>query len=120
MRAWRAGAHAYVTKDQPPDQLLAANRKMLAGTIWVSDTPAESLTKNATDDLDSTPHSRLSPRGMKVLTILAAGNTLCARSAQLTLSVKAIGTYRTRLLEKPAMMTNAELTRYCLVKGLLH
>jgi len=119
MRALRSGAHAYVTKDLPPEYLLAAIRKTLAGGIWVSDTLAESLTRSAVDGIDASPHSRLSPRELKVLTMLAAGNTVSEISAQLTLSVKTISTYRTRLLEKLAMKTNAQLTRYCLDHGLL-
>lgn len=119
MRALRAGAHAYVTKDQPPEQLLAAIRKSLAGGIWVSDTLAETLTRSAANGFDATPHARLSPRELKVLTMLAAGNTVSEISAHLTLSVKTISTYRTRLLEKLGMKTNAHLTRYCLDNDLL-
>ncbi len=120
MRALRSGAHAYVTKDQAPDQLLAAIRKTLAGGVWVSDTLAESITRTASEAGNAPPHTRLSPRELKVLTLLAAGHTVSEISEQLTLSVKTISTYRTRLLEKLAMRTNAELTRYCLDNGLLN
>lgn len=119
MRALRAGAHAYVTKDQSPDQLVAAIRKTLSGGIWVSDSLAESLTRSASEAGSLPIHSKLSPREMKVLTMLAAGHTVSEISEQLTLSVKTISTYRTRLLEKLGMKTNAELTRYCLDNGLL-
>lgn len=119
VRALKAGAHAYVTKDQPPEQLLAAIRKSLAGGIWVSDTLAESITRDISTGMDGLPHMRLSPRELRVLTLLAAGNTVSEISEQLTLSVKTISTYRTRLLEKLGMKSNAQITRYCLDHGLL-
>lgn len=119
MGALRAGAHAYITKDQPPEQLLAAIRKTMAGGLWVSDTLAETLTREAAGVLDGAPHARLSPRELKVLSLLAAGHTVSEIAEQLTLSIKTISTYRTRLLEKLTMQSNAQLTRYCLDNGLL-
>ena len=110
LRALRAGAAGYVNKDSAAEDLSGAVRKVLAGGTHVSVRLAET----------SRPaHERLSDRELEVLRALAAGKTVKEIGVDLSLSEKTVSTYRTRLLEKMQMRTNAELIQYALREGLL-
>lgn len=120
VRALRAGASGYVTKDAAPAELAAAIRKVAAGGRYLSSTFAERLATTIArgDDGDVPAHQRLSDREYQVLVKLGAGKTVGAIAAELELSVKTVSTYRARLLEKLGMTTTAELTRYAIEHGL--
>jgi two-component system, NarL family, invasion response regulator UvrY len=106
--ALAAGASGYLSKDSPPDQILMAIRTVAAGMRYVSPFLTEQLLSGAV----VTPHDALSRREMETLVLLSKGMSLTNIGKQLFLSVKTISTYRMRLLEKLALKSNAELTRY--------
>jgi len=114
MRAFKLGAAAYVSKESASDELLAALRKALAGGRYVTASLAEKLAASIAGDAPSAPHETLSNRELQVLRLIAQGRTIKEVAAELALSEKTIGTYRTRLSEKMRLSTNVELARYAL------
>ncbi len=119
LRALRAGAAGYVNKESAADELAGAVRKVLAGGTHVSAVLAETLAKSLRADASRPAHERLSDREMEVLRGIASGKTVKEISVELSLSEKTISTYRTRLLEKMQMRTNADLIQYALREGLV-
>jgi DNA-binding NarL/FixJ family response regulator len=120
MRVLRAGALGYITKDSMPDELIRAVRKLLTGGRYVSLSLAEKLAEFLSGNSDSrAPHEALSDREFQILRMLASGRVVKDIGAELNLSIKTISTYRTRLLEKLQLRTNAELAQYALREGLL-
>lgn len=117
VRALRAGAAGYVRKDAPSEELVAAVQKILAGGKYVSDALAQHLATELATPAD-VPHARLTDRELQVLESLAAGRSLTTIARELGLSVKTVSTYRTRLLEKLNLRTNADLVRYAIEHGL--
>ncbi len=119
-RALRAGARGYLTKDHSPTELVSAIRKVHTGGRYVSASLAERLAveigAGATDTL---PHERLSNREFDVLCLLGSGRTVTEIAQQMSLSVKTVSTYRTRLLAKLPAATNADLVRYVVAHGLM-
>ena len=119
LRALRAGAAGYLTKSTAPEQLVTALAKVLRGGRYVSEALAERLAAGVGEPQDGSPHERLSDREFDVMRGIASGRSVSEIAAQMHLSVKTVSTYRTRLLEKMRMSTNAELTRYALEAGLV-
>lgn len=119
VRALRAGAAGYLTKSTAPEQLVAAVTKVLRGSRYISESLAQRLAAGLAAPVPATPHERLSDRELDVMRGLASGRSVSEIAAQMHLSVKTVSTYRTRLLEKMGMSTNAELTRYALEAGLV-
>jgi len=120
IRALRAGAVGYVTKDAPPQDLAIAVRKVLAGGKYVSPRLAEQMVANLSDPKGSRPpHECLSDRELQVLCMLAFGKSVKEIGAELALSEKTISTYRTRIMGKMKMRSNGELMRYALGAGLV-
>jgi DNA-binding NarL/FixJ family response regulator len=119
LRALRAGASGYLTKSAAPEQLVSAITKVLRGGRYISESLAERLAADVGGTASSTPHERLSDREFDVMRGIASGRSVSEIAAQMHLSVKTVSTYRTRLLEKMGMTTNAELTRYALEAGLV-
>jgi len=113
IRVLKAGAAGYLTKESAPELLVTALRKVYAGGKYVSAAVAELLADQL--DGDAKPaHLALSKREHRVLCELARGRTVSEVALELSLSVKTISTYRTRLLEKLGLANNAELMRYAL------
>ena len=119
LRALRAGAAGYVNKDSAAEDLSGAVRKVLSGGTEVSVRLAETLARSLRSDTSRPPHERLSDRELEVLRGLAAGKTVKEIGLELALSEKTVSTYRTRLLEKMQMRTNAELIQYAIREGLV-
>ena len=119
LRALRAGAQGYLTKDHSPEQLVQAIRRVARGGKYVSETLAEKLAGLVDDGARQAPHERLSDREFEVLRALGSGLAVKEVAWQLSLSVKTISTYRTRLLEKMGFRSNADLVRYVVEHGLL-
>jgi DNA-binding NarL/FixJ family response regulator len=118
VRALRAGASGYLTKAAAPDQLVAAVAKIMRGGRYVSEELAERLAADVGGHAAAAPHERLSDREFEVMRGIASGKSVSEIAEQMHLSVKTVSTYRTRLLEKMGMSTNAELTRYAIENGL--
>ncbi len=116
IRALKAGAAGYLTKQSAPEQLVGAIRQVASGKKYVSASLAEELAKAIGDDTEKAPHEKLSDREYQTLCMIASGKTLSQIADELNLSVKTVSVYRARLLEKMKMRNNAELTHY----GLKH
>jgi two-component system, NarL family, invasion response regulator UvrY len=119
VRALRAGASGYLTKDHSPDQLLDAIRRVYRGGKYVSPTLAEQLAKHLDAGGQRPPHELLSDREFEVMRRLGSGLTVSQIASELALSAKTVSTYRTRILEKMAVATNADLVRYAARYGLI-
>jgi DNA-binding NarL/FixJ family response regulator len=119
VRALRAGAEGYMTKESAPEELVQAIRKILAGGRYVSPTLAEELALGLTKDFARTPHETLSDREYEVMCRIASGRTVTEIAGDLSLSVKTISTYRARILEKLGVKNSAEITRYAIRNGLV-
>ena len=120
LRAFRAGAAGYMTKENAPEELVRAIKKVLAGGKYVSAALAETLVSGLEADTLKPAHETLSDREYQVLRMIASGKTVKEIAEELSLSMKTISTYRTRILEKLRMKTNAELTHYATVNKLVH
>jgi len=119
VRALRAGASGYLTKDHSPAQLLAAIRRVHGGGKYVSAALAEQLATQIHDGVERALHERLSDREFEVMRRLGSGQTGSQIAAELGLSPKSVSTYRTRVLEKMGLESNAELVRYAARNGLI-
>ena len=119
VRVVRAGAKGYLTKESAESELVAAVRRVTAGERYLTQALAESLLKALDTPPGSDPHLALSDREYQVLRLLASGMTVGGIGEHLSLSVKTISTYRSRLLQKMGMSNNAELTRYALENGIV-
>lgn len=115
----RAGASGYVPKESAPEQLVNAIRIAVEGRRYVSPKLAELLASDLRDDSHKPPHLELSEREFQIFCKLAAGITVSQIGNDLNLSVKTISTYRSRVLEKMGMKTNADLTYYAIKNGLI-
>jgi DNA-binding NarL/FixJ family response regulator len=119
VRALRAGAAGFLSKDRAPEELVAAIRKVADGGRYVTSSLAERLAFALQDGSDAPPHERLSAREHQVLCLIASGKTVGEIAAELFLSPKTISTYRSRILEKMHLDNNAQLTRYAVENNLV-
>jgi two-component system invasion response regulator UvrY len=119
VRALKAGASGYLTKESAPELLVEAVRRAAAGGRYVSPTLAEKLALHLDDKRAREPHELLSDREYQVFRRLAAGRTVSQIADELSLSVKTVSTYRTRIIEKTGLASNAELMRYALDRKLV-
>ena len=129
VRAYKAGAAGYLTKDSASAELVAAIRKIAAGGVYISAAGAEQLAvgaiqdgvtaRGAMQDGGRPPHGSLSDREFEVFRMLAAGATLTGIAGSLHLSVKTVSTHKTRILQKMGVASTAELVRYALEHKLL-
>jgi DNA-binding NarL/FixJ family response regulator len=112
LRALKAGASGYLTKESAPDQMVAAVLKVVAGGRYVSPALAEKLAAELGRDSLRAPHEMLSDREFEILRMIGEGKTVSGIAHELSLSVKTVSTYRARILEKMQLNTTAELIRY--------
>ena len=98
---------------------MGAVKKVLAGGRYVSPALAEKMASYLAIDTPNPPHERLSDREFVVLRMIASGKTVSQIAVELSLSVKTVSTYRTRILEKMGMASNAELTQYAIKNQLV-
>jgi DNA-binding NarL/FixJ family response regulator len=119
VRVLRAGAAGYLTKNTASDLVAEAVKKVLAGGTYVSAALAESLADRLNEDPAKAPHEKLSDREFQILRLIAAGKSVKEIGFDLSLSIKTVSTYRTRLLHKLKLTTTAELIRYALREGLI-
>ena len=118
VRAIRAGASGYLTKESASAQLVSAIRKVAGGGAFISAEVAERLAHEAHGVQPEAAHSRLSDREYEVLTLLVAGESLTAIGARLNLSVKTISTHKARLMQKIGVDNQADLIRYAIAQGI--
>jgi two-component system invasion response regulator UvrY len=118
VRALRNGASGYVTKESAPEELIAAIQKVTRGGRYMTPALAEKIAFAVASPSNQARHHALSEREMEVLQLIGAGKSLKEIAAMLSLSVKSVGTYRARVLEKMTMSTNADLIRYVVENNL--
>lgn len=119
VRAIRAGAAGFLTKESAPEKLVDAVRKVAGGGRFISPELAETLASMVAGEGSGKPHERLSNREFEILKLIGSGKTVSQIADDLTLSVKTVSTHRTRILHKMEMKTNAELTHYVVKNGLV-
>jgi two-component system, NarL family, invasion response regulator UvrY len=119
VRVMKAGASGYLTKDSAPEELISAVRHIAAGHKYVTATLAERLALELDNASDKLPHQSLSDREYEVMLLVAEGLKVQEIADRLSLSVKTVSTYRTRLLQKMRMRNNADVVRYAVREGLV-
>ena len=112
VRVLKAGAAGYLTKESTPHELVKAIRKVLSGGKYVSASLAETLALRLDDTTERPLHETLSHREFQVLRMMASGRTVTEVADELSLSVKTVSTYRSRILEKLKLKNSAEAIRY--------
>jgi DNA-binding NarL/FixJ family response regulator len=119
LRALRGGASGFISKDSSPEVVLEAIRRTAAGRRYVSGWLAEQLVMAAGHEIGEPLHARLSEREFQVMLRLAGGQRPGQIADALALSVKTVSTYRTRIVEKLGVSTNAEIAAYAIRHQLL-
>ncbi|MBA3755965.1 MAG: response regulator transcription factor [Nitrosomonas sp.] len=114
IRAIRSGASGYLTKDSPTDHLINVIRRLARGGKYVNPELAEKLLFNPAMDSGILTHTTFSDRELHVFKLIVAGESLTAIANKLSLSVKTVSTYRSRILGKMNMKNNAQLVRYAI------
>lgn len=118
IRSLKAGAAGYLNKETAIDELVVAIRKVVSGGKYLSVTAAEKIALEIGNNSEKAPHERLSNREYSVLLMIGSGKSISEIADELSLSVKTVSTYRTRILEKMGLNTNADLIRYVIENNL--
>jgi DNA-binding NarL/FixJ family response regulator len=119
IRAIKAGAAGYLTKDSASAQLVTAIRKVAAGGAFLSPGVAEQLALRSMPQNDAATHTSLSDREYQVFQMLASGRAVSEIADRLNLSVKTVSTHKTRLMLKMNMNNHTELIRYAITHQLI-
>lgn len=114
VRAIRAGASGYLTKESAPSQLVSAIRRLAEGRLYISPNVAEQLALDVQPRHDEAPHKHLSDREYEVFQLLVQGRSVSDIAALLHLSVKTVSTHKTRTLQKMSAASVADLVRYAI------
>lgn len=114
LRVLQAGAAGYLSKNQSPEQLVAAIRRVVGGGRYVSPALAEQLASVVAKGDNRRPHELLSAREYQVLCLIGAGKSVKEVAAAMSLSPKTVSTYRTRVLEKLKLHSTADLVRFAI------
>lgn len=115
----KQGAAGYLNKECDPEEIVKAIRTVFRGRKYITAGVAERLAETLGGDADKLPHETLSERELQVFLRLARGETVGHIAEGMSLSVKTVSTYRTRVMEKMALGSNSELTYYALKNGLI-
>jgi DNA-binding NarL/FixJ family response regulator len=119
VRAIRAGASGYLTKESASVQLVEAIRKVAGGGAFISAEVAEQLALGAMPDAQGPLHGALSDREFQVFRMLAEGKSVSDIAERLTLSVKTVSTHKANILHKMNMATSGDLIRYAIAHRLV-
>lgn len=119
LRVLKAGASGYLNKDSAPEQLVAAVNRVMLGKKYITPTIAEKLANSLDQDPDKLSHEYLSDREFEVLKLIAGGQAVSDIASRLSLSVTTISTYRSRIMSKMGLKTNAELILYAIENKLV-
>ena len=120
LRVLRAGGAGYLTKESAPDQLLEAVRRVTSGMRYITPEVAECIAQDWNRNPIQSVHETLSDREFEVMRLIASGKSVGDIAKELTLSVKTVSTYRTRVLQKLHLRHNAELTHYAVINNLIY
>ncbi len=119
LRALKAGASGYLSKEAAARELVTAIRKIMGGGRYVSATLADHLLSNLDNDLGKLPHETLSNREFEIFRLIAKGKSVGQIAEELILSVNTITSYRSRMMEKMNFSSNAEIVRYAIEHNLI-
>ncbi|MDD8018161.1 MAG: response regulator transcription factor [Bacteroidota bacterium] len=119
VRVIKAGAMGYMTKDSAPEELVNAVQKILHGGKYVSSAMSEHLLNLIQEPQHTETYQSLSDREFEVMRLLASGKTVSEIAEKISLSVKTVSTYRTRILQKLHLTTTADITRYAMQNKLI-
>ena len=119
VRALKAGASGYLTKQSAPMQLVDAICHVAAGKKYITPSLAEEVANMLSGDMEQPPHTLLSDREYETLCMIASGKTLSVIAAELILSPKTVSVYRSRVLEKLNLKNNSDITRYAIKNQLV-
>lgn len=119
VRALKAGASGYVTKNSEPEDIVVAVRTLLAGRKYIGPNLAQHLAAGLGSPSDLKAHERLSNRELEVFLLLASGKEVKEVAGDLGLSVKTISTHREHILSKMQLRNNAAMTVYAVRNGLM-
>ena len=115
----KAGGSGYLTKESVPDDLIRAIRKAVKGETYVSESLGERFVGELRGHGQNRPHERLTAKEYQVFSLIVTGKSVKEISHQLSLARSTISTYRTRILQKMKMKSNAELARYAATHDLV-
>jgi two-component system invasion response regulator UvrY len=119
VRALKAGAAGYLTKESAPDELVVAVRRVAKGGRYITQSLAEELAAGLVGEMAEVPAESLSDREYQVMRLLATGKTISEIAEELALSAKTVSTYRARILDKLNLRNTAEIIRYAFEQGLV-
>lgn len=119
LRALKAGASGYLSKDTAPDELVKAVQKVLLGKKYISQSIAEKLANTFSAEAEQSPHEKLSDREFDVMKLLANGKSVSDIAEMLSLSVTTVSTYRARVMSKMDLKSNSDLTKYAIEHSLI-
>lgn len=119
MRALKAGASGYLTKESAPDELVNAIHKVVTGGLYVSANMAERLAAELRAPAGRSAHELLSDREFEVLCLMGRGKSVSQVATELSLSVKTVSTYRANILQKLGLENTAEIIRYAITHNLV-
>jgi Response regulator containing a CheY-like receiver domain and an HTH DNA-binding domain len=119
VRAFKAGAVGYLTKNSHSSQLLTAIRKVARGGAYVSPALAEKMALTLIPDTDAPPHTLLSDREYQIFRMIVSGKAISEIAAELSISAKTVSTHKSRIMKKLHMTNQTELIRYALQHHLI-
>ena len=119
IRALKAGASAYLTKDVTAKELGMAIQKIKNGGTYLTNSIAELMTNELRNDHDKPLHEILSDREHEVFLLIAGGKSVSVIGEELSLSVKTISVYRSNILTKMNLKNNSEITHYAFKNNLV-
>jgi two-component system, NarL family, invasion response regulator UvrY len=119
IRAFKAGASGYLTKEMAPEMIVEAIRKVSSGGKYITPAIAEKLADELNELNDKTPHERLSDREFDVMCMVGSGKSLIEIAEKLGISDRTVSTYRTRILKKMNLKNNSEIIHYVIDNGLI-
>lgn len=119
LRALKAGADGYLSKESAAEELVTALRRIKGGHKYVSQKLSEDLLEKVRGEVTLMTHEALSDREFQILQMIASGKAISDIAAQLNLSVSTVNTHRTHILDKMKLHTNAELMRYAIENKLV-
>ena len=119
VRAFKAGASGYMTKESAPELLVTAIRRIIAGGRYISSQLAESLAEALSENKTELPHKVLSDREYQIFVFLAQGRKVSEVAKELFLSVHTVNTYRSRIMDKMGLKSNVDLTHYAMEHKLI-
>lgn len=118
LQCLRANASGFVSKETASEQLVKAIQKVLHGGIYISESLAEQMVVNYSNNTPDCTHLSLSQREFQVLLLIGSGKTITQIAEIENLSCKTINTYKTRIFKKLKLCTNSELIRFCYENGI--